>query len=102
MVDSGSAANKSNSYFTDGISKNIFIKSGISSNVTVDTIEIDDVLLGNTWAGFSAFPDWTAPNTQSWWSGGLTKLYDDTHFDGIWLDMNEATMLNCDGECYPD
>ena len=61
------------------------------------------MLLGKAWSeGYSAFPDWNSPKTQNWWRGGLNDLYDLTLFDGIWLDMNEATMINCDGECYPE
>lgn len=32
------------------------------------------------------------------WHDGLTELYNQVPFDGLWLDMNEATGV-CNGEC---
>ena len=32
------------------------------------------------------------------WMHGINALFDEVEFDGLWLDMNEATGL-CDGEC---
>jgi alpha-glucosidase (family GH31 glycosyl hydrolase) len=34
------------------------------------------------------------------WMEGINSLFAKVNFDGLWLDMNEATGF-CDGEC-PD
>jgi alpha-glucosidase len=55
--------------------------------------------IGQVWPGSTVFPDWFAPNTQGWWTQALknwTALGVD--FDGIWLDMNEASSF-CTGSC---
>jgi alpha-glucosidase (family GH31 glycosyl hydrolase) len=32
------------------------------------------------------------------WMHGINALFEEVEFDGLWLDMNEATGF-CDGEC---
>ena len=32
------------------------------------------------------------------WMTGINNLFDEVEYDGLWLDMNEATGF-CDGEC---
>jgi len=47
---------------------------------------------GPVWPGPCAFPDFTRPETRSWWSG----LYADflaQGIDGVWNDMNEPALL---------
>jgi alpha-glucosidase len=53
--------------------------------------------VGQVWPGFTVFPDWFAPNAQQYW----TEVFANwsalgVEYDGIWLDMNEASSF-CDG-----
>jgi len=32
------------------------------------------------------------------WMHGINALFEEVEYDGLWLDMNEATGF-CDGEC---
>lgn len=55
--------------------------------------------IGQVWPGYTVFPDWFAENTQHWWTDALEEWSDSgVEFDGIWLDMNEASSF-CDGSC---
>ena len=76
--------------FNEGVEGNLFIKSKKTGKY----------LVGIVWPGYSAYPDFLHPNTSDWWQKGLNKLYQLLAFDGLWLDMNEASNF-CDGEC-PD
>jgi alpha-glucosidase (family GH31 glycosyl hydrolase) len=42
------------------------------------------------------FLDWFHPSSKTIWAKGLTNLYKQMNFDGIWLDMNEVTGF-CNG-----
>jgi len=44
--------------------------------------------VGEVWPGASVFPDFTRPETRSWW-GALFPAVTDFGIRGIWLDMNE-------------
>lgn len=43
---------------------------------------------GQVWPGWCAFPDFTKPETRSWW-GEKMKFYKEAGVDGYWTDMNE-------------
>lgn len=43
--------------------------------------------------------DWTAENAYTYWSSQLSMMHESFQFDGLWLDMNEATD-KCNGPCY--
>jgi alpha-glucosidase len=87
MVDpavfSGTPNSSVESYETyqSGVQQDIFMK-----------LDSGEVYEGVVWPGPTAFPDWTAPNAQSWWTQEFARFFDpETGFDvsGIWLDMNE-------------
>ncbi|HEY6913342.1 MAG TPA: TIM-barrel domain-containing protein, partial [Paludibacter sp.] len=48
---------------------------------------------GSVWPGPCSFPDFTRPETRSWW-GGLYKDYMATGIDGVWNDMNEPSVFD--------
>lgn len=48
-------------------------------------------------AGACAFPDFTRPETRTWWSG-LYKDFMANGIDGIWNDMNEPSVFDGPGE----
>ncbi|KAM3483468.1 hypothetical protein MY8738_003153 [Beauveria namnaoensis] len=57
---------------------------------------------GRQWPGEVVWPDWFAPNTQTWWTNEIQTFFDqDTgvDVDGLWNDMNEGSnfcrKLNC-------
>ncbi|KAF8634099.1 hypothetical protein AX15_001067 [Amanita polypyramis BW_CC] len=74
--------------YTRGVEKNVFIKNPDKSEY-----------IGKVWPGYTVFPDWFQPNTQSWWAEALQNWTNlGVEFSGIWLDMNEASSF-CDGAC---
>ncbi|KAM9597098.1 lysosomal alpha-glucosidase [Trichechus inunguis] len=48
-------------------------------------------LIGKVWPGASAFPDFTSPETQSWWQDMVAEFHSQVPFDGMWIDMNEPS-----------
>ncbi|UII20114.1 TIM-barrel domain-containing protein [Fulvivirga ligni] len=48
---------------------------------------------GEVWPGQCAFPDFTRPETRTWWSG-LYKDFMSLEIDGIWNDMNEPAVFD--------
>jgi alpha-glucosidase len=56
---------------------------------------------GKVWPGPCAFPDFTRPETRSWWSG-LYKEFMTTGIDGVWNDMNEPSVFDGPGVTMPE
>ncbi|KAJ3444263.1 acid alpha glucosidase relate [Anaeramoeba flamelloides] len=44
---------------------------------------------GIVWPGTTYFPDFTHPNTTSYWTTNLKKFHDLVDYDSLWIDMNE-------------
>jgi alpha-glucosidase (family GH31 glycosyl hydrolase) len=89
IIDAG-IANSTNSAFTNGTNMNVFLQSPYKNGTYV----------GSVWPGAAVFVDWTHPNASTYWQNALKSLQSQVSFDGIWLDMNEASNF-CDGECAP-
>jgi alpha-glucosidase len=56
---------------------------------------------GDVWPGACHFPDYTRPETRSWWAG----LYGDfmaLGIDGVWNDMNEPAVFNVASKTMPE
>eukprot|EP00877_Chromochloris_zofingiensis_P000332 jgi/Chrzof1/1029/Cz01g37200.t1 len=53
--------------------------------------------LGQVWPGATHFPDFLKPNTTEWWTRQLQHMHDMVPYDGMWIDMNEASNF-CQGE----
>jgi alpha-glucosidase (family GH31 glycosyl hydrolase) len=51
------------------------------------------------WPGDAAYPDFMNDKTVSWWKTQLSNFFNNVNFDGLWLDMNEASNF-CNGACY--
>lgn len=52
------------------------------------------------WAGAVHFPDFWSNVTQRWWAKQLADFHQKMPFDGLWIDMNEASNF-CTGDvCY--
>lgn len=66
-------------------------QTGVEQDVFMRTAN-GELYEGVVWPGPTVFPDWTAPNAQSWWTAEFARFFgDESGFDvsGIWLDMNE-------------
>lgn len=53
------------------------------------------------WPKEAVFMDWFSKKCLNTWGQGLTDLYGLVPFDGIWIDMNEATGFTRTGEIVP-
>lgn len=50
------------------------------------------------WPGPVFFPDWLNPATPQYWKEQLKNFHDEIAYDGVWIDMNEASnFCNDDG-----
>lgn len=47
---------------------------------------------GVTWPGDAAFPDYTRPETRTWWKA-LTIEFLANEMDGLWIDLNEPSPI---------
>jgi len=79
--------------YNAGVDADVFVKAG-SDNTTIFT--------GQVWAVDAAFPDWFASNASSYWGQMMTAFHTMVPFNGVWLDMNEASNMLCTGTCYDD
>ncbi|XP_017317133.1 lysosomal alpha-glucosidase [Ictalurus punctatus] len=85
IVDPGiSSTSPPGSYkpFDDGQQRGVFIK-----NLTGQT------LIGKVWPGPTAFPDFTNPDTVSWWEECIRDFHANVSLDGLWIDMNEPASF---------
>jgi alpha-glucosidase len=93
IIDAGlSADDLSNEYILTANQDNLLILS------TVNTNDTSDFLITKVWSNKTAFLDFYNPKSIDIWQKGLNDLYNKFPYDGIWLDMNEATGF-CNGEC---
>ncbi|KAI9696289.1 MAG: hypothetical protein M1820_008212 [Bogoriella megaspora] len=83
-------ANASDAYepFERGAALGAFIRSPSSG----------DYYTGDNWPGFSVWADWLVPQSQDFWTYELTNWYNDIQYDGIWIDLSEASSF-CVGSC---
>ncbi|KAJ1954098.1 hypothetical protein GGI12_005869, partial [Dipsacomyces acuminosporus] len=87
MTDPAIQRNSSYGPYARGHAQSAFIKNADGTE-----------FIGQVWPGYTAFPDWFAPNTGAWWSGELKRYFDQLPIDGMWIDMNEAASF-CTGSC---
>lgn len=88
IVDAG-IANRTYFGYERGLAYNTFVQR---DNTTTDPF------VGLVWPGKSVWVDFFHPNSSAYWSEMLAEMQQQVNFDGIWLDMNEASSF-CDGEC---
>ncbi len=83
MCDPGIRTEKGYEAYEDGIRQDVFVKYPDGQNYS-----------GQVWPGWCHFPDFTKPETRTWWLKKL-KSYSDLGVEGFWNDMNEpATWGN--------
>jgi alpha-glucosidase len=82
MIDPGVKVDEEYSIYQQGTAGNHWVqtKNGKEYN-------------GAVWPGQCAFPDFTRPETQKWWSS-LYAPFMNLGIDGIWNDMNEPAVFN--------
>ncbi|XP_069511341.1 lysosomal alpha-glucosidase [Ambystoma mexicanum] len=66
--------------YDDGLKRGVFI-----------TNSTGQPLIGKVWPGETAFPDFTNPETHSWWYDMVKEFHEAVEFDGLWIDMNEPS-----------
>uniref|UniRef100_A0A674MFS8 Lysosomal alpha-glucosidase n=1 Tax=Takifugu rubripes TaxID=31033 RepID=A0A674MFS8_TAKRU len=78
--------------FQDGLKRDVFIKNSSGH-----------ILIGKVWPGPTAFPDFTNPETRSWWEDCIRDFHSKVPVDGLWIDMNEpASFVQGSVEGCPD
>ncbi|MDR3652095.1 MAG: glycoside hydrolase family 31 protein [Paludibacter sp.] len=82
MIDPGVKVEKGYSVYESGSKGDHWVQ-------TADHKEFN----GKVWPGECAFPDFTRPETRTWWSG-LYKDFMATGIDGVWNDMNEPSVFD--------
>ncbi|HVU36223.1 MAG TPA: TIM-barrel domain-containing protein [Opitutaceae bacterium] len=55
---------------------------------------------GSVWPGDCVFPDFTRPETRTWWAG-LYRDFMAQGVDGVWNDMNEPAVFNVPSKTMP-
>jgi alpha-glucosidase len=57
--------------------------------------------VGGSWPGDSLWPDYTRPETRDWW-GSYVPDFLDNGIDGIWIDLNEPSIVMPPTESFPE
>lgn len=59
-------------------------------------------MLLQVWPGETVYPDYLSnPNTTKWLTKQLRRFYQQAPFDGVWLDMSEASNFCSGMKCVP-
>jgi alpha-glucosidase (family GH31 glycosyl hydrolase) len=89
IIDGGiSADDFENQYFSHASNQKVLLKSSVNPGW----------LTQHVWSKKSVFLDFMNEQAALIWMTGINNLFDEVEYDGLWLDMNEATGF-CDGEC---
>jgi len=95
ILDAGlSADNVNNTYYQMAQELDVLIKSSL---YTGNNSAYNGSLVMKVWPNNTVFIDWLHPNASVVWHQGLLDLYNKVPYDGLWIDMNEATGFS-DGE----
>ena len=95
IVDAAiSADDTTNKYYMMGNSSKAFIQSGIAlPGQNGRDVAFGNNLISQVWPKKSVFMDWFGQPAKDLWSTGLEDLYQLVNYDGLWLDMSEATSF---------
>eukprot|EP00878_Enallax_costatus_P026511 GHUV01028453.1.p1 GENE.GHUV01028453.1~~GHUV01028453.1.p1 ORF type:complete len:274 (+),score=72.90 GHUV01028453.1:394-1215(+) len=87
ITDCGIPHAPDDSAFISGMKADVFIKDVTGAPY-----------LGQVWPGATHYPDFLSVNkTWPWWKQELQDMWNKVPYDGMWIDMNEASNF-CDGE----
>lgn len=71
---------------------------GASLNAFIRNPDTGDFYTGDNWPGFSVWADWLVPQSQDLWTYEVSTWHDKIPFDGIWIDLSEASSF-CVNSC---
>lgn len=94
IVDAGLSADSVEGFWTKAADKGVLLKS------THNPQDNQGWLTQHVWPTKTVFLDFMNDVAAGVWMEGINSLFAKVNYDGLWLDMNEATGF-CDGEC-PD
>jgi len=95
ILDAGiSADNTEDEYYKLAMKKDCLIKTNLTENQKY----YNGNIALKVWPNQTLFPDWFHSEAYDFWAYGLNSLKGKLDYDGLWIDMNEATGF-CDGEC---
>ena len=60
-----------------------------------------ELFIEGSWPGDSVWPDYTSPETRAWWAGYIPEFLSNG-IDGIWIDLNEPSIVLPPGVPFPD
>jgi len=86
IVDPGIKVDPAWDVFAGGVSGGHFLRAPGST----------EPYQGEVWPGMSAFPDFSAARTRTWWSG-LVATLSKRGVSGLWIDMNEPASFDAGG-----
>ena len=89
MIDPGVKVDSGYRIFTDGSAWDVWVKTDSGTDFQ-----------GDVWPGACVFPDFTRPETRTWWAG-LYRDFVGTGVDGVWNDMNEPAIFNVPTKAMP-
>jgi alpha-glucosidase (family GH31 glycosyl hydrolase) len=96
ILDAGLQNADSSPYIADANTYNCLIKEMDTENPITTKVWPEFNGVNGTDQQQYVFLDWFHSDAKKVWSKGLTDLYAQMKFDGIWLDMNEVTGF-CNG-----
>lgn len=81
------------------VAKNTAFQRGTAADVFIlDPVEQFKPFVGKVWPGPAVYIDWLTDNAKLFWVKELGALQGLIDFDGMWIDMNEASNF-CNGFC---
>ncbi len=60
-----------------------------------------ELFVEGSWPGDSVWPDYTNPDTRTWWQGYIPAFLANG-IDGIWIDLNEPSIIIPPGVPFPE
>ena len=72
---------------------------GHQANAFMLTSDGSEEYIGAVWPGYTVFGDYLSEGAQQWWTNEMVMFHQNNlSFDGIWIDMSEASSF-CVGSC---